>query len=116
MTAATSKLTLFRRSLALAGAIVAAGIATTSFAGSATDVPAVPVRYDDLNLATSSGVDTLYRRISLAARDVCPDVYSRDLTIAYAAKRCQADAIDHAVHAMNNPKLASLHASHVSRG
>ncbi len=116
MTTATSRLTSFRRSLALAGAIVAAGMATSSFAASAPGAPAVAVRYDDLNLATPQGVNALYRRISLAARQVCPDFYSRDLVMVAAAKSCQAEAVAHAVNETHNAQLASLHASHVSRG
>jgi UrcA family protein len=116
MTTATSKLTAVRRSLMLAGAIAALGATATSFAAPATDVPSVAVRYDDLNLATEAGVKVLYRRISRAARDVCPDTYSRDLTMLAAGGRCQAEAVALAVHKLNNPQLASLHASRVSRG
>ena len=117
MTTATSNLTHFRRSLAVAAAAAALTVATTSFATPpSSDPPSVSVRYDDLNLATAAGVNALYHRISTAARAVCPDIYSRDLGIVAAGERCQASAIAHAVSDLHNPQLALLHASRVSRG
>ena len=117
MTTATSNLTHFRRSLAVAAAAAALTVATTSFATPpSSDAPSVTVRYDDLNLTTTAGVNALYHRISTAARAVCPDTYSRDLGVVAAGERCQASAIAHAVSDLHNPQLALLHASRVSRG
>ena len=107
----------FRRSLAVVGAFAALTVATTSFAGApSADVPTVSVRYDDLNLSTSVGVNALYHRISVAARQVCPDVFSRDLAVVAAGDRCQANAVANAVRDLNNPQLALVHAAHVSHG
>jgi UrcA family protein len=107
----------FRRSLAVVGAFATLTVATTSFAAApSSDVPSVSVRYDDLNLTTSVGVNALYHRISVAAREVCPDVYSRDLAVVVAGERCQANAVAHAVRDLNNPQLALVHAAHVSHG
>ena len=117
MTTATARLTTFRRSFAVASAFAALAVTTIGLAATPSDAaPSVKVRYDDLNLATTAGVDTLYRRISVAARDVCPDQHSRDLTIVAASARCRADAVAQAVEAVNNPRLAVVHAAHVSRG
>jgi UrcA family protein len=117
MKAAASKLTTFRRSLAVVGAFAGLAVTTISFAAPLSDdPPSVTVRYDDLNLSTSAGVDALYRRISNAARQVCPDARSRDLGIVAASERCQANAVAQAVRDVNNPHLALVHASHVSRG
>jgi UrcA family protein len=117
MTTAASKLTAFRRSLAVAGAFAALAVTTTSFAAAFGDeAPSVTVRYADLNLDTSDGVNALYRRISSAARQVCPDEHSRDLGVVAASARCQANAVAEAVRELNNPKLAVMHAAHVSRG
>lgn len=117
MTTATSKLTTLRRSLAFVGALAALAVTTTSFAGSQTDrAPTVTVRFGDLNLSSDAGVKTLYRRISNAARKVCPDSESRDLGIAAASEGCQAAAVARAVRELNNSKLALVHASHVSHG
>jgi len=117
MNTAIANLTQFRRSLAVAGAFAALTVATTSFAAApSVDPPAVSVRFDDLNLSTANGVNSLYRRISVAARQVCPDVSSRDLVVVAAAQRCQATAVSRAVSKLNNPQLALVHAAHVSRG
>jgi UrcA family protein len=92
-------------------AIVGVVASVASFAATpAVDVRSVSVRYDDLNLSTTAGVDTLYRRISAAARDVCPDIYSRDIDTVAAAQRCQTAAISKAVSQVKNPSLAMLHA------
>jgi hypothetical protein len=47
---------------------------------------------------------------------VCHDENSRDLGIAAAVKHCRENAIDQAVHEVNNPRLALVHAARVSRG
>jgi UrcA family protein len=117
MTTAASKLATFRRSFALAGAFAALAATTTSFAAPYSDAPpSVTVRYDDLNLATSAGADALYRRISIAARAVCGDEYSRDLAVVAANQRCRADAVAKAVREVNNPQLALVHAARTFRG
>jgi UrcA family protein len=117
MTTAASKRTAFRRSLAVAGAFATLALTTVSFAAPPSDeAPSVTVRYDDLNLATAAGANTLYHRISSAARAVCRDEYTRDLGILAAIERCRANAIAKAVREVNNPQLALVHAAHVSRG
>src|SRR4051812_24847221 len=90
---------------------------TAAFAAGPTADPlSTAVRYSDLNLSTTDGVHALYQRISSAARQVCPDIYSRDLGQALAGQRCQADAVAKAVSRIDNPRLAMLHAAHVSHG
>jgi UrcA family protein len=117
MTTATLKLTALSRTLAFAGAFAALAVSTTSFAAApGNDPPSVAVRYDDLNLSTTDGVNALYRRITVAARQVCPDPYSHDLAVVAASERCQATAIAKAVGEVNNPQLAALHATRVSHG
>jgi UrcA family protein len=117
MTTAASKLTTIRRSLAVVGAFAALGATTGSFAAPLSDdVPSVTVRYDDLNLGTPEGVNALYRRISSAARAVCPDEHSRDLNVVAASERCQANAVAQAVRGVNNRQLALVHAARVSHG
>jgi len=116
MTTAASKLTTFRRSLAVAGAFALA-VTTVTFAAPPSDAaPSVTVRYDDLNLASTAGVDALYRRISSAASAVCRDEHTRDLTLQAAVEHCRANAIAQAVAEVKNPQLAVVHATHVSHG
>src|SRR4051812_36467232 len=95
----TSKPTTFRSAFMFASALTTLALTTTSFASSPTDgAPSVAVRYDDLNLSSDAGVEALYRRISSAARQVCPDAYSRDLRFAAASRSCQAIAVARAVN------------------
>lgn len=115
MTTAASKLTTFRRSLALAGACAALAVTTVSIAAAPSDeVRSMKVRYDDLNLATAAGVDTLYHRISSAATVVCPIEDGRNLRMVAIMERCRADAIANAVRDVNNPQLALVHAARAS--
>ncbi|MFL6602851.1 MAG: UrcA family protein [Steroidobacteraceae bacterium] len=117
MTTAATKLTTFRRSLAVAGAFAALAVTATTYAAPLSDGrSSVTVRYDDLNLASRAGVETLYRRIASAARAVCPDEHSRELGVVAASERCQANAVAEAVHQVNNPQLAVVHASRSSHG
>jgi UrcA family protein len=105
------------RPLAVAVALAALTVTTLSVAAPASDATdSVKVRYSDLNLATDAGVGTLYRRIANAARLVCPDPYSRDLSVVAASEHCQADAIAKAVAEVNNPRLALMHAARASHG
>ncbi|MGH8140603.1 MAG: UrcA family protein [Steroidobacteraceae bacterium] len=124
MTAAASKKT-HRYSLACLAAFAASAVTATAFAGAPTVVsatpqfnaaPSVKVRYDDLNMATENGTATLYRRIVSAARQVCPDQYSRNLKDASDSRKCQATAIARAVQDVNSPQLALVHATHINHG
>jgi UrcA family protein len=99
--------------------LAVAGLAASVTGFAATfDVapPSVSVRYDDLNLSTTDGVNMLYRRISSAARQVCPQSDLRDLHMLLIAERCQAAAVSKAVSEVNNPSLAMVHAAHSSHG
>jgi len=73
-----------------------------------TTPPAVHVRYGDLNLATSAGVQTLYRRIAAAAREVCPRAEPAEMDRYRASRACQQQAIERAVHDVHDPHLAAL--------
>ena len=108
MTTAVSKLT--------AAVALLLGASAAFAAAPGVDSHSVSVRYDDLNLSTEAGVSALYQRLSGAARQVCPDAYSRDLSVVIAAGRCKADAVSKAVDQINNPNLAMLHAARVSHG
>jgi UrcA family protein len=93
-----------------------AGLPAAQAGGAATDRTSVAVRYDDLNLATDSGVRTLYARLRHAAERVCPDSAARDLARLQLARSCQAQAIDAAVAQVASPRLAALRARDAVRG
>lgn len=112
-----------------AGSLVACLLASAASAGApirpvtvepvrfgTDDVPAVRVRYADLDLRTDQGVRELYRRIERAARQVCPAADSRDLTQLALARRCEAGAVSRAIEAVHSSKLAVLHASQARGG
>ena len=97
--------------------IVAAIIATAvgvpaSFAQGAlrdSDVPSVTVKYSDLNLATPTGSRTLYHRLVVAARRVCPAVgHPAELRQNREAQYCISATVQNAVKQVKNPQLAQV--------
>lgn len=77
----------------------------------AADTAQVAVRYTDLDLETEAGAQALYARIAAAARRVCPEHDARDLHRSRAARECRADAIERAVSAVGNERLAAIDAA-----
>lgn len=73
------------------------------------DVETRVVRFKDLDLSTAVGAQTLYERITDAARIVCRGA-------PYAEVReCRARAVDGAVSAIGSPLLSSVHRSTAGR-
>ena len=97
----------------LAGVLAAGAAGAASATG---DVPAVSVKYSQESLATNGGVYDLYRRITIAAKQVCPDVSSRELSALHQVVVCREEAIARAISQIDNPKLAALHASRSKNG
>jgi len=86
-----------------------AAVAGTPVA-SVDHAPAVTVRYDDLNLASHSGMVQLYRRITVAANQVCPAAGSRELSALAANQKCRTEAIQRAVNDVHNTQFAAQYA------
>jgi UrcA family protein len=106
-----------RAKIALAVLCGLAGVIAANAAGAADgDVPRVVVKYSEASLATDSGVQDLYRRITYAARKVCPEATFGDLSAAMHAKVCQDEAIARAIRQIDNSRLAELHAAHSKNG
>jgi UrcA family protein len=97
----------------LAG-IMAAGAA--SAAGHDSDVPSIVVKYSDQSLATDDGAYALYRRITSAAKRVCPDASTKDLSRLAKAEQCREDAVARAIRQIDNSRLAALHAARSKNG
>lgn len=96
-----------------------AGVMAVGAAGAATpdsDPPAVVVKYSNQSLATREGVDHLYRRITSAAKQVCPDASLLDLGAVRRTELCRNEAIARAIRQIDNPQLAALHASRSKNG
>jgi UrcA family protein len=94
--------------------IMAAGGASAARIDS--DGLAVVVKYSEQSLATDDGVSALYRRITAAARQVCPDAGTRDWGLKAQVDRCRNDAIARAIQQIDNSRLAALHAAHSKNG
>jgi UrcA family protein len=108
------RVTHIRASL-LVACVLAIGSSMAN-AAPALDVPSVTVKYSDLNLATDDGAHQLYKRISAAARVVCPDVDLRDLGAFASSKTCQSEAIARAVRDVRSPRLAAVYDARTHHG
>ena len=94
--------------------IMAAGGASAARLDS--DAPSVVVKYSEQSLATDDGVDALYRQITAAARQVCPDAWTRDWGLKAQAQRCRNEAIARAIRQIDSSRLAALHAARSKNG
>jgi UrcA family protein len=104
--------------LAALTACMAVGLANVARAADPEAAPSVTVRFGDLDLASAKGVDTLYARVSAAARQVCAagSVDMRDLQ-AYASERaCVSQAIANALHDVHDTRVASSLAARHDQG
>jgi UrcA family protein len=82
---------------------------TAHAAGSGYGPPAAIVTYSDLNLASGTGVKTLYRRLSAAAAKVCRHFNRRDTAQRAKWQQCHAEALSAAVLDVNVPGLLAMH-------
>lgn len=77
--------------------------------------PTVRVQYSKQDLATRQGVRTLYSRLRIAARQVCPDWDARDLSRSVAARACYEAALADAVNQIREPRLTLVHTQRAGR-
>ena len=83
---------------------------------SGTEVRSVVVRYADLDLADTTGAETLYGRLKIASRQVCsPYEDTRQLALAGHWKECYAGALDSAVAKVGDLRVAELHRAATGR-
>jgi UrcA family protein len=100
------------RSLALL-ALPALFLAASAVAAAAVQAPpSLTVRYDDLNLNSTEGVADLYKRIQVAATEVCrpaegPQSVARMRWTAW--NRCYYHALGDAVGTVHSDKLSAYH-------
>ena len=102
-----------RRTL-IAGAILSAlalSFATVSNAADDTAPPQVIVKFADLDVSTSQGAATLYRRIHSAAVDVCSRMYVDEQAYRWHKNACLQKVIGDAVIKVNRPALSAVFAS-----
>jgi UrcA family protein len=67
------------------------------------------VKYSDLNLQTTDGVQTLYRRLTAAARAVCVPGVTLGHSQKAEARACASKAVQDAVREVNNAILTAYH-------
>jgi UrcA family protein len=99
----------------LCGIVGAAGIGSASAAVQADEPPSMVVKYNPDSLLTDAGARVVYRKIVLAAEQVCPPLVS-GLLPSQAVRRCRAQAIAGAVMKINSPRLAAVHQSASKNG
>ena len=96
------------------------GLASLAVAGTAgaltavLDAPSVAVQYNSDALASDNGTRALYRRLSLAAEQVCPNPGDTRLVSA-VVKQCRQEALTAAVNKIHSQRLAALHASRMTK-
>jgi UrcA family protein len=73
------------------------------------EIPTVAVHYADLNLTTDAGVRALYRRLQVAARQVCRSFESHEIGRATQRRACYNQALSNAVTKVNLEMLSVLH-------
>ena len=99
-------LTLLLAGIALSGP-------ATLFAGMPTDaadnLAAVHVSYAGLDLSSEAGAAILYRRLKVAARQVCESLNERQLTQHARWAACYEKALTDAVAQVNQPQVTALH-------
>jgi UrcA family protein len=97
--------------LAAAVMLTSAGLPSLAQAFVQDDVRSETVRFDDLNLGTTAGLQALYVRIQNAARDVCGQADLPGSRVASAAwKDCVSDSVHQAILKVNNPSLTAYYA------
>ena len=99
--------------LLLAGAWQCGAFASTPPAGE--DVGRITVRFDDLNLEQPRGVAALYRRLRLAAEQVCGEPrLPGEPFISAAWRACVAQAVERAVVAVDRPAFTAYYREHTT--
>ncbi len=102
-----------RAPLAVSLAVVLACVFGASSAFADDQVRAETVKFQDLNVSTPAGVETLYGRIHAAAKRVCSESDKMRQTNAAA---CARKAETHAVDELNLPLLTAYHRAKTGGG
>jgi UrcA family protein len=91
---------------------VAAIAGAADLTGPSDQAPSTTVRYADLDLQSAKGVAILYHRLSIAARQVCPEGDASNLHMMRLSHECQQAAIQRAVNTIGSPMLARVATDH----
>jgi UrcA family protein len=89
---------------------VGAGIPRAFAEQSSERGTSIKVKFGDLNLADPVGIETLYKRIERAARQVCDvDASPSDPLHTSHWRYCYRTAVSNAVRDVNNQKLTAMY-------
>jgi UrcA family protein len=77
--------------------------------------PSITIKYSDLNLATPSAVEVLYRRVEVAAKEVCNHGETRELARQILAEKCVNEAMTNAIQKIDVPQLNALYRTKSNR-
>lgn len=105
------------KNLILTPYIALALIATSSFnvarADTSADAPSQTVRFADLNINDSPGAEMLYRRLNIAANNVCRGLEpGRSLDLVGPHRACVHSALTKALADVGNPTVLAYAAAH----
>jgi UrcA family protein len=105
-TSIRTQLVARRIGLALIGGAM---LSSHVLAGEPSVPPSTIVKFADLNLQTPAGVQALYRRIHIAATQVCDSGGERNLSFVPYDLRCAAAAEAQAIEKVHNAALSAFY-------
>jgi UrcA family protein len=92
----------------LLGTVAASGAMSPSARAQEETPISKLVRFGDLDIGKPAGAQVLYRRIQVAAQQICTLPGSRALEIGAKERACTRTAIDNAVRQVNSEQLTAL--------
>jgi UrcA family protein len=95
---------------AAATALVCGGASLAS----GSDPPQRIVKFGELDLDKPAGVETLYRRLRSAAKEVCKPGISVPQTLRSKSRACTELTLADAVTQINHPNLTAYHDARIS--
>jgi UrcA family protein len=105
--------TLIATIVVLSGSILSAAQAATP-----SDLPAIVVKFGDLDTTSSAGQQDLFRRLSKAVRTICAPLQAAPGSIAVGMSRynaCVDRAVSDAVARINRPEFTDYVASRMQK-
>lgn len=98
--------------IAIGGAAISMGAFATTIHGPGYTKRTMTVKYNDLNLASRAGVNTLFDRLVMAGHDVCgalPGFDPVELSQQWQSWRsCYDHALDNAAASIGNKRLSRM--------
>ena len=87
------------------------GMSASATSLASSSQKAATVSFEELDLNTQKGVDVLYARLRIAAKDVCAPLAGRELSRQAKYRACINESLDQAVQEVANANLTAAHAA-----